>query len=160
MRVTRVVITRSDAETEALGKELGLAMGPGAIVYLVGDLGAGKTVFVRGLAAGLDVDPDEISSPTFTLIHEYRGRLPVFHVDLYRLDSAEVADLELDAIGEEGVMAIEWADRLTSLPNAGIVVRLEHLDDRSRRISITTLGKPDRGIDPAAPVNGEPRDEP
>jgi tRNA threonylcarbamoyladenosine biosynthesis protein TsaE len=156
MRVTRVVITRSDVETEALGKELGLAMGPGDIVYLFGDLGAGKTVFVRGLAAGLDVDPDDISSPTFTLIHEYRGRLPVYHVDLYRLGSAEVADLELDAIGEDGVVAIEWADRLGSLADAGIVVRLQHLDDRSRRISITTSGEPNRDTNQPDSVSREP----
>src|SRR5215216_3598806 len=93
------ILTASDAETEAVGAQLGTGLGPGARVLLSGDLGAGKTAFVRGLAEGLGIDPDEVSSPTFTLVQEYRGgRLPLFHVDLYRLAPGEVDDLGLDAL--------------------------------------------------------------
>ena len=77
------IITHSEAETVAAGRELAAALQPGAVVLLSGDLGAGKTAFVRGLAAGLGIDPDEVSSPTFTLVQEYRGgRLTLYHVDL------------------------------------------------------------------------------
>jgi tRNA threonylcarbamoyladenosine biosynthesis protein TsaE len=107
------------------------------VLLLSGDLGAGKTTFVRGLAEGLGIDPGEVSSPTFTLVHEYRGRgLTLYHVDLYRLERAATDDLGLEEIGvKDGVLAIEWPDRLThDLPEARIVA-LEVVDDRSRRIS-------------------------
>ena len=87
--MSRVLVTRSEAETVDAGRELAGTLGPGAIVLLSGDLGAGKTAFIRGMAAGLGIDPLEVSSPTFTLIHEYRGgRLQLHHVDLYRLASS------------------------------------------------------------------------
>ena len=132
--------TSSDEETAAVGRSLGETLSPGAVIHLFGDLGAGKTVFVRGLAAGLGIDPDEVSSPTFTLIQEYRGqgRHPLFHVDLYRLAGAEVDDLGLDAYAAEGIVAIEWANRLpTSQPHA-IVVRIDDEGDDRRRIQIDT----------------------
>ena len=90
-------------------------MSAGDVVLLNGDLGAGKTAFVKGLAEGLGVSGDEVSSPTFTIMQEYRGgRLPLFHVDLYRLDDPrEVDDLGLEEIAEAGVLAIEWAEKLT-----------------------------------------------
>jgi tRNA threonylcarbamoyladenosine biosynthesis protein TsaE len=121
-------ITRSPEETAALGRALGATLTAGAVVLLFGDLGAGKTAFVKGLAEGLDVPADEVSSPTFTIIQEYRGgRLPLFHVDLYRLNHPrEVDDLGLDEIAAEGVMAIEWAEKLPHPPVGAIVVRLEH----------------------------------
>ena len=107
-------VTTSENETEALAATVARSLEPGAILLLYGELGAGKTAFVRGLAAGLHIDTDLVSSPTFTLVQEYRGgRLPLFHADLYRLGSAEVDDLGLDELGaDEGVVAIEWADRL------------------------------------------------
>ena len=114
-------------------------------MLLFGDLGAGKTAFVRGLAEGLGVHRDEVSSPTFTLIQEYRGgRLPLFHVDLYRLtDPREIDDLGLDEIAAEGVMAIEWAEKLASgarlTPSSGedaITVRIQHGDGDTRTIDI------------------------
>ena len=96
-------------------------MSAGSVVLLFGDLGAGKTAFVRGLAEGLGVPADEVSSPTFTLMQEYRGgRLPLFHVDLYRLDDPrEFDDLGLDEIAEDGVLAIEWAEEAARRAEAG-----------------------------------------
>jgi tRNA threonylcarbamoyladenosine biosynthesis protein TsaE len=92
---------------------------------------------VRGLAAGLGIDPADVSSPTFTLVHEYRGgRLALYHVDLYRLDRAAAGDLGLDELGvSDGVLAIEWPDRLShTLPDARMVT-IEIVDDTTRRIS-------------------------
>jgi tRNA threonylcarbamoyladenosine biosynthesis protein TsaE len=134
--------TASDEETAAVGRTLGETLSPGAVIHLFGDLGAGKTVFVRGLASGLGLDPDEVSSPTFTLIQEYRGqgqaqgRHPLFHVDLYRLAGAEVDDLGLDALATEGIVAIEWANRLPASQPHAIVVRIDDEGDDRRRIQI------------------------
>ena len=132
--------TSSDEETAAVGRALGETLSPGAVIHLFGDLGAGKTVFVRGLASGLGIDPDEVSSPTFTLIQEYRaqGRHPLFHVDLYRLAGAEVDDLGLDALATEGIVAIEWANRLPDPQPRAIVVRIDDEGDDRRRIQIDT----------------------
>jgi tRNA threonylcarbamoyladenosine biosynthesis protein TsaE len=130
--------TASDDETAAIGRALGQTLSPGAVIHLFGDLGAGKTVFVRGLASGLGLDPDEVSSPTFTLIQEYRGQghHPLFHVDLYRLAGAEVDDLGLDALATEGIVAIEWANRLPASQPHAIVVRIDDEGDDRRRIQI------------------------
>src|SRR6185295_15513054 len=105
---------------------------------LRGDLGAGKTAFVRGLAEGLGISPDDVSSPTFTLVQEYRnGRLPLVHVDLYRLENPrEIDELGLDEIAVGGVLAIEWAEKLPSPPPVAIVVRLEHRGDDVRAITV------------------------
>jgi tRNA threonylcarbamoyladenosine biosynthesis protein TsaE len=116
-----------------------------AVVLLHGELGAGKTAFVRGLAEGLGVPPDEVTSPTFTLIQEYRGgRLPLFHVDLYRLnDPREVDDLGLEEIGDAGVLAIEWAEKLPRpISAAAVVVRITHGDGDSRTITLSDSSGP------------------
>jgi len=108
------------------------------VLLLSGDLGAGKTTFVRGLAEGLGIDPGDVSSPTFTLVHEYRGGgLTLYHADLYRLERTATGDLGLEELGvRDGVLAIEWPDRLThDLPGARLV-QLEVVDDTSRRITI------------------------
>jgi tRNA threonylcarbamoyladenosine biosynthesis protein TsaE len=108
---------------------------------LFGDLGAGKTAFVRGLAEGLHGRPEDVSSPTFTIMQEYRGgRVPLFHVDLYRLNSPrEVEELGLDELTEEGVLTIEWADKLPSPPLGAIHVRIEHAGESERRVVITPI---------------------
>jgi len=137
------VTTRSERETEAVARELARSLAVGDVILLHGDLGAGKTAFVRGLARGLGADPTAVTSPTFTLVQEYRGgRLPLFHADLYRLTPAEADDLGLDEIGEHGILAIEWADRLAHPPvPAPIVVRLAHRGEHTR--SITLGGRED-----------------
>jgi len=129
-------ITRSEAETVAVARKLAADLRAGNVLLLSGNLGAGKTAFVRGLAEGLGVDPEEVSSPTFTLIHEYRGgRLTLYHVDLYRLDRAATDDLGLDELGvRDGVLAIEWPDRLTHTMPGAIDVGLDIVDDETRRI--------------------------
>jgi tRNA threonylcarbamoyladenosine biosynthesis protein TsaE len=130
--------TRSEDETASLARDLAATLRAGDVLLLSGNLGAGKTAFVRGLAAGLGIDPHDVSSPTFTLVHEYRGgRLTLYHVDLYRLERAATEDLGLEELGaRDGVLAIEWPDRLTHSLPAAKNVRLEIVDDQTRRISI------------------------
>jgi tRNA threonylcarbamoyladenosine biosynthesis protein TsaE len=99
------------ADTEALGARLGEASRPGDVLLLEGPLGAGKTVLARGIARGLGV-AGEVSSPTFVLVHQHLGRLPLVHADLYRLESrAEIDALGLLELAEDGVLVVEWADR-------------------------------------------------
>lgn len=117
----------SEADTRAIASRLAATLAPGSVVLLKGDLGAGKTAFVRGLAEGLGLNPDEVTSPTFTLVHEYRGgRVPLVHVDLYRLDATELDDVGLDPdLAERGVVAIEWAERLRRRPPGAIEIEIE-----------------------------------
>jgi len=134
----RTVATQSEDETAAIGRELAATLSAGDVLLLCGDLGAGKTAFVRGLAEGLGVDRGEVSSPTFTLIQEYRGgRLPLFHVDLYRIeDPREFDELGLDEMAEDGVLAIEWADKYPRPPAHAVRVSIAHAGESERRISI------------------------
>jgi tRNA threonylcarbamoyladenosine biosynthesis protein TsaE len=112
--VSRTVITRSPADTAHAARLLARELRQGDVILLEGDLGAGKTTFVRGLAEALGIDPGEVTSPTFTLVQRYNGAaLTLVHVDLYRLKPQEVDDLGLDEMVDEGcVLAIEWPDRL------------------------------------------------
>ncbi|PYR27190.1 MAG: tRNA (adenosine(37)-N6)-threonylcarbamoyltransferase complex ATPase subunit type 1 TsaE [Acidobacteria bacterium] len=130
--------THSEAETAAAARELGATLSAGDAVLLFGDLGAGKTAFVRGLAEGLRIDHRDVTSPTFTLVQEYRGgRLPLVHVDLFRLDDPrEIDDLGLEEIGADGVLAIEWAEKLPHPPHAAIEVCIAHGDGDARRLTI------------------------
>jgi tRNA threonylcarbamoyladenosine biosynthesis protein TsaE len=128
-------VTSSEAETVALATELAAGLAPGSVLLLSGDLGAGKTAFVRGLAAGLGLDPEEVSSPTFTLVHEYRGgRLTLYHADLYRLEKAATDELGLEEL-HLGVLAIEWPDRLTHALTGARRISIEILDGDKRRIT-------------------------
>jgi tRNA threonylcarbamoyladenosine biosynthesis protein TsaE len=121
------IISNSAEETVHAGENLSRRLRGGEVVALCGDLGAGKTHFTKGIVAGLGGDPREVSSPTFTLVHEYRdGRLPVYHFDFYRLEEAS----ELRGVGwedylrEDGVLIVEWADRFAAeLPRDAIRVR-------------------------------------
>ena len=127
-------VTRSEAETASVASALAATLVSGDVILLSGNLGAGKTAFVRGLAEGLGIDAEDVSSPTFTLVHEYRGgRLTLYHVDLYRLEKAATDDLGLEEL-HRGVLAIEWPDRLShQLPGARRV-SIEILDGDERRI--------------------------
>jgi tRNA threonylcarbamoyladenosine biosynthesis protein TsaE len=132
----RAVVTESEAETMALGARLAQVLVPGSVVLLEGELGAGKTAFVRGLAIGLGAPEEDVSSPTFTLVQEYRGRLPLLHADLYRLSGAEADDLGLDELGGGGIVAIEWAAKLPRKPAGAVEVLIEDLGGDRRRITI------------------------
>ncbi|MFB3853658.1 MAG: tRNA (adenosine(37)-N6)-threonylcarbamoyltransferase complex ATPase subunit type 1 TsaE [Vicinamibacterales bacterium] len=131
-------MTNSEAETEAAAERLARRLPGGSLVLLFGELGAGKTRFVRGLAAGCGVDPDEVTSPTFTLVQSYRGSRVLHHVDLYRLTAAEADELGLEemAADRNAVVAIEWAERLPRAVPGAIEVRIDDLGGDRRRILI------------------------
>ena len=134
----RIVVTRDAAATRALGAALATVARPGDLISLVGDLGAGKTQFAKGFGAGLGIT-DTIVSPSFVLMAEYRGRLPLFHVDLYRLaDAAEaLAGGLIDDRQVEGVTLVEWAERLAdALPNERLEVLIDGAGDEPRRITL------------------------
>jgi tRNA threonylcarbamoyladenosine biosynthesis protein TsaE len=137
-------MSHSPSETESLGEQLGHLLEPGGIVCLYGDLGSGKTVFTKGLARGLGVPREVVvRSPSFILIQQYVGRMPVYHADLYRLENAQdVDDIGLrDVMGGNGVAVIEWADKLEALlPAERLDVTLQHLDEATRLISLTAGG--------------------
>jgi tRNA threonylcarbamoyladenosine biosynthesis protein TsaE len=133
-------VTHTEDETAAVASELAAGLKPGDVILLSGNLGAGKTAFVRGLAAGLGIDPEEVSSPTFTLVHEYRGgRLTLYHADLYRLEKVATEDLGLEEMGvADGVLAIEWPDRLAHALTGAREVQIEIVDEGTRRITGAT----------------------
>lgn len=133
-----VVISESEQATMDLGARLSRSLAPGDVVLLEGELGAGKTAFVRGLAIGLGAPEEDVSSPTFTLVQEYRGRVPILHVDLYRISGAEAEDLGLDELGRDGVVAIEWAAKFLRKPAGAVEVLIEDLGDDRRRITVVS----------------------
>jgi tRNA threonylcarbamoyladenosine biosynthesis protein TsaE len=134
----RVVETRSAAATQALAASLAVASRPGDLISLIGDLGAGKTQFAKGFGAGLGVT-DTIVSPSFVLMAEYRGRLPLFHIDLYRLTGAAeaLAGGLVDERQGEGVTLIEWTERLAdAMPLGRLDVLIDGTGDDPRRIAL------------------------
>ena len=143
MSETVRLISHSPAETIAIGCGLGKLLQPGDILCLRGGLGAGKTCFARGVAVGLGADEARVSSPTFVLAQEYRGRIPMYHLDLYRLRSAgEVEDAGLDEyIGGDGVAVIEWPDVYGPLLNADrLTVEILTYDDFERELILAAQG--------------------
>ncbi len=135
--------TESEEETEKAGEELGLKLQPGAVVALRGDLGAGKTAFVRGLARGLGIHSG-VSSPTFTVVNEYEGgRCPLFHFDLYRLENEqELLDIGWDDyLARGGVIALEWSERAEELlepSSVRVYIRKGEAGENQREIFIET----------------------
>ena len=138
MRVLETVVSSSPAETQAAGERLGARLEAGAVVACVGELGAGKTCFLQGLARGLGV-PSAVTSPTFVLVNEYAGRLRVHHLDAYRTGTlSELLDMGIEEfMYGDGVTVIEWADKLLPLlPPSTITVTITGLGDEPRRIVI------------------------
>ena len=140
-------VTTSDEETIRLGQRLGDLLSEGDVVALVGELGSGKTWFTKGLALGLGVSPDTIvTSPSFTLVNEYKGRYTFYHMDFYRLENLpEVLSAGLEEyLHDSGVVAFEWADRWPEiLPDKRVMVKFLIIDDRRREITLS-------GYDPRA----------
>ena len=126
-------------------------MAGGSIIALIGELGCGKTLFTKGICAGLGVSNKYISSPTFVLVNEYKGRLPVFHMDLYRLDTIteefEIGMLDYLSRAESGVIVVEWAEKvLPLLPDSYLQVRFEVLSARGRQLELTGFGEKFAGL--------------
>ena len=139
---SRIFHTRSEEETIALGRQLGTEFTHG-VVLLIGNLGAGKTTLAKGIVEGRNGTPaNEVSSPTFTLIHQYGHDAPVYHIDLYRLDEArEVESLGLDDLfRSEALVLLEWAERFPALlPRPRIEIRLRALPDDTREITVARV---------------------
>jgi tRNA threonylcarbamoyladenosine biosynthesis protein TsaE len=136
-------ISRSPEQTKKLGRQLGELARPGDAVLLIGSLGAGKTCLTQGIARGLGV-ADYTASPSFVLMREYEGRLPLYHIDLYRLERVEeVADLGLDDyLYGEGICVVEWADRaLNLMPPEHMFIELTYLSPRRRSLYLDPRGQ-------------------
>ncbi|HBA89184.1 MAG TPA: tRNA (adenosine(37)-N6)-threonylcarbamoyltransferase complex ATPase subunit type 1 TsaE [Geobacter sp.] len=144
------VTTRSWQETVELGSRLGAVLAPGDFIALVGELGAGKTQFAKGIALGLDVDPGTpVTSPTYTILNIYEGRLPLYHFDLYRLNGPEdVENLGFDEyFSGDGVCVMEWAERLgDGMPRDALTVSLDHAGTEERSVSFLASGPRARAI--------------
>jgi len=138
------VVSHSPEETADWGRKLGTLLEAGDVVALIGELGAGKTTLAQGIARGMGVPEDGyIASPTFTLINEYRGRVPLYHLDFYRIDDpSDCASLGLEEyLCGAGVALIEWADKIAPLlPGDHLVVRLAYLDETTRRALLCATG--------------------
>ena len=131
-------MTNSPEETEKIGAALGKILPPGTVLAYEGDLGAGKTAFTRGLARGLGCT-DIVTSPTYTIVNEYlSGRLPLFHFDMYRLHSSEdLFDIGWeDYLDRSGICAVEWSENVADAMDGAVRIRIEKLDERSRKITI------------------------
>lgn len=143
MKLGTDLVTRSRDETESLGERIGRAARAGDVVALWGELGAGKTVVARGMARGLGIEHREVTSPTFVIVHEHlEGRLPFFHIDLYRIAPHEAGSTGWEeALDAGGVTAIEWPDRIRDdLPEDRLDVRIELAGADERRIHLAPTG--------------------
>ena len=144
------VVSKSGAETRELGAKLGRLLAPGDFIALVGELGAGKTQFAKGIAAGLEVDPGTpVTSPTYTILNIYQGRIPLYHFDLYRLHGSE----EIEELGFEeyfsgaGACVVEWAERLgDEMPEQVVTVSLAHAGAEGRTLCFEAAGKRGRAL--------------
>ena len=137
-------LSRSAAETKKIGEKIGRSLRAGDVVALSGELGAGKTTLVKGIAKGLGVPAtEEISSPTFVLIHEYQGREKIYHLDWYRLEKVEGEDRFLveECFADNAVTLVEWPERAKNLlPRKHLEVRLKHVSEKERRLEVEKRG--------------------
>lgn len=140
--MTAEYATHSAEETFELGRTIAEQLDRRAVFLLSGDLGAGKTVFAKGLATGLEIDPVDVTSPTFALINVHEGRLRLYHVDLYRLEQGACFELGLEEILDEerAVTVIEWAERLGYVPSGATQIEILYASDTERRINIRQIG--------------------
>ncbi len=136
---TFVIDSRSPHETKSWGRRLASVLEGGELLGLIGDLGAGKTCFIKGLASGLNLREEDILSPTFTMIQEHRGRLQFFHIDLYRLEEAGLDDLGLrEYLFSDGIAAVEWFERLRGSSDLdSLSVRISYSGANARRIEFS-----------------------
>lgn len=136
------IVSHSEAETQALAQKLGRHFQDPEVVVLTGSLGCGKTVFVRGLAAALGIDDKLINSPSFTMVNEYPGEKPLFHLDLYRLgDPAQLYEIGWDEyLGREGLFVVEWGEKAGGvLPSRYYLVQFNIIDEQQREINISLV---------------------
>lgn len=142
-------MSQSSLHTERIGERLARLARPGDVLALWGELGAGKTVLTKGVAAGLGLDAGDVSSPTFIILHEhYGGRMPLFHLDLYRLEGQDLGSTGWEEVLESGgITVIEWPDRAASaLPADRLDIRLEHIADTKRRVLLAATGPRSREL--------------
>ena len=141
-----VFLSNSPASTLSLGKRLGQKLKAGSIVAQIGELGCGKTLLTRGICIGLGIPSRQVNSPTFMLVNEYRGRLPVYHMDLYRIggtvDAFEIGLLDYLAKATSGVMIVEWAEKIFALlPDSRLQMDFKVLSTNKRRIALSGFGR-------------------
>ena len=135
-------VTGSPAETSAAGKRVGEACKADTVLALIGDLGSGKTHFTKGVAAGLGIDEKTVTSPTFVLMNLLQGRLPLAHFDLYRLDSVDLPSLGYYDVRNDGVVVLEWADKVDEkLLGDHVRIEFEHIGETSRRLMFQGRGE-------------------
>ncbi|MBV8878350.1 MAG: tRNA (adenosine(37)-N6)-threonylcarbamoyltransferase complex ATPase subunit type 1 TsaE [Planctomycetaceae bacterium] len=135
-------ISNSPEETRDLGRRLGELAKAGTLVALTGDLGSGKTHFTKGVAAGLGIDPQQVTSPTFVLMNLLQGRLRLAHFDLYRLDRVDLPSLGFYDVRDDGVVVVEWADKVDDkLLGDHVRVELTHAGENSRRLMLQARGE-------------------
>lgn len=141
--ITLVIDSQSAHETKLWGRRLASLLEGGELLALIGELGAGKTCFIKGLASGLNLREENILSPTFTMIQEHRGRLPLFHIDLYRLEEAGLDDLGLrEYLFSSAVAAVEWFERLREADELeALSVRIAYSGANARRIEFAGPGR-------------------
>ena len=136
----KVIRTQGPQETQSLGVKIGQELIPGDVIALIGDLGTGKTCLTQGIARGVGIAPDEVvSSPSYILINEYNGNIPIYHIDLYRIETAaEIAELGLgEYVDGNGICIIEWADRMDdTLPDSCVKIHMTWIDENTRSITI------------------------
>jgi tRNA threonylcarbamoyladenosine biosynthesis protein TsaE len=139
--VTMVIESRSPHETKSWGRRLASLLEGGELLGLIGDLGSGKTVFIKGLASGMSLREEDILSPTFTMIQEHHGRFPLYHIDLYRLEEVTLDDLGLrEYLFSQGVAAVEWFERLRGGADLEFLsVRISYVGANLRRIELSAV---------------------